>query len=80
MYKNVFKAVSQIMGVPVETLNEKSSQYTVGYWDSLKQMNLILSIEEEFSVSLSDEEIMKISSIKDIIKLLKEKGVPDEKL
>ena len=80
MYKNVFKAVSQIIDVPVETLNEKSSQYTVGYWDSLKQMNLILSLEEEFSVSLSDEEIMKISSIKDIIKLLKEKGVPDEKL
>jgi acyl carrier protein len=43
-------------------------------------MNLILSLEEEFSVSFSDEEIMKISSIKDIIRLLKEKGVPDEKL
>ncbi len=80
MYKNVFKAVSQIMGVPVETLNEKSSQYTVGYWDSLKHMNLILSLEEEFKVSFSDEEITKISNIKNIVELLKGKGVTDEKL
>ncbi len=80
MYGKVLNVVSHIIGVPVETLSEKSSQETVAYWDSLKHMNLILSLEEEFSVSLSDEEIMKISSIKDIIKLLKEKGVPDEKI
>ncbi len=80
MYEKVLNIVSHIIGVPVEPLNEESSQYTVEYWDSLKHMNLILSLEEEFSVSLSDEEIMEISSIKDIIKLLKEKGVPDEKI
>ncbi len=78
MYEKVLNVVSNIIGVPVETLSEKSSRETASYWDSLKHMNLILSLEEEFSVSLSDEEIMKISSIKDIIKLLKEKGVPDE--
>ncbi len=78
MYGKVLNVVSNIIGVPVETLSEKSSQGTVAYWDSLKHMSLILSLEEGFSVSLSDEEIMKISSIKDIIKLLKEKGVPDE--
>ncbi len=80
MYGKVLNVVSHIIGVPVETLSEKSSQETVAYWDSLKHMNLILSLEEEFSVSLSDEEIMEISSIEDIIKLLKKKGVPDEKL
>ena len=80
MYGKVLNVVGHIIGVPVETLSEKSSQETVAYWDSLKHMSLILSLEEEFSVSLSDEEIMKISSIKDIIKLLKEKGVPDEKI
>ncbi len=80
MYRKVINIVSHIIDVPVETLSEESSQGTVAYWDSLKHMNLILSLEEEFSVSLSDEEIMNISSIKDIIMLLKEKGVPEEKM
>lgn len=80
MYKKVFNVVSNIIDVPVESLNEESSQETVPYWDSLKHISIILAIEEEFNISFLDEEIFKISCIKDIIAQLKEKGLPDEDL
>ncbi len=77
MYKKVFNVVSQIIGVSVESLNEESSRGTVEYWDSLKHMNIILALEEEFNISFSDEEITKINSIHDIINVFKKKGVLD---
>ncbi len=71
MIDEVLKVISSIIGVPVETLSEKSSQETVAYWDSLKHMNLILSLEEEFKVAFSDKEIMKMRNVKSILETLK---------
>lgn len=73
MKDRVLKVVSQVMNVPVEKLNEESSPDTIENWDSLKHMNLILSLEEEFNVSFSDEEITEMLSIKLIIEALKMK-------
>ena len=59
----------------MEQLNEDSSPDTVENWDSLKHMNLILALEEEFNITFSDEEIVEMLSVKIIVKTLKEKGV-----
>ena len=75
MYEKLYTVFSRILGVSVKTLNEESSQDTVEYWDSFKHMNLILAIEEEFNLTFSDQEIMSIKKIKDIRKLLQEKGI-----
>lgn len=71
MYEKVINIVSQIIGVAAENLNEESSPENVSYWDSLKHMNLILSLEEEFQVTFSDEEIMEMKNVKSIIETLK---------
>ena len=39
-------------------------------WDSLKMLNLILAIEEEFDFSFSSDEMEQLSSIEDIYKIL----------
>lgn len=39
-------------------------------WDSLKMLNLILAIEEEFDVSFSSEDIERLASIEDICQIL----------
>lgn len=80
MYEKLFHVASQIIGVSTKELNENSSQKTVAFWDSLKHMNLILALEEEFDITFSDEEITKIGSMKDIIVLLKSKGIPEVSL
>ena len=76
MKDRVLKIVSQVMDVPLQELNEDSSPDSVENWDSLKHMNLILAMEEEFNISFSDEEIVEMLSVEIIFKTLKAKGLP----
>ncbi len=65
--ERVLRAVSQIMGVPAATLTDASSPDSVDAWDSLRHMNLVLALEEEFGVKFSDEQIMTMSSVERIV-------------
>lgn len=58
------------MEVNINELDEYSSAKNVENWDSLRHMNLIVSIEEEFDVELTDDQIVTITSYKDIISIL----------
>ena len=65
--KNIMSAVFEI---PEEQIKDNSSPDTIGSWDSLKHMNLIIALEEEFKVEFTDNEIiemMNYSLIKSII-------------
>jgi len=42
-------------------------------WDSLRHMNLVLALEEEFSVSFTDEEITDMLSLDLIVEVLSHK-------
>ena len=42
-------------------------------WDSLAHINLFMAIEEEFNIKFTPEEIMKTTTIKDILKLIESK-------
>jgi acyl carrier protein len=67
----ILKVMSLVFEVPVETLNEDSSSDTIGSWDSLKHLNLILALEEEFNVEIPDEEVGNLMNYK-LIKLVVE--------
>lgn len=67
----LFVVISQVMNVPIEEVNEDSSPNTIGEWDSLMHMNLILALEEEFKVQFSDEDIVNMTSVKFILETLK---------
>jgi acyl carrier protein len=63
----VLTVISQVLGVPVEELREDSSPATVAVWDSLKHMNLILAMEEEFGIYFSDENIRQMLNVGTIV-------------
>lgn len=54
--KNVMSAVFEI---PVDQIRDDSSPDTIGSWDSLKHMNLVVALEEEFEIEFTDDEIME---------------------
>jgi len=65
--KNVMSAVFEI---PFEEINEDTSPDNVGSWDSLKHMNLVVALEEEYDIEFIEEEIvemMNLSQIKSIV-------------
>lgn len=61
------------MNVPIKLLNEESSPDNVESWDSLKHLNLILAIEQDFGITLSDEEIIEMMNVQLILEILKNK-------
>ena len=52
--KNVMSAVFEI---PVNQIKENSSPDTIESWDSLKHMNFVVALEEEFEIEFIDDEI-----------------------
>ncbi len=54
---------SDIFGVPVDKITADSSPETIETWDSMQHLNLVLAVEEKFSLQLSPEEIEEMKSV-----------------
>ena len=54
MKERLLEIMGQIFNVPAEQLDESSTVETVENWDSLRHMNLIFTLEEEFALKLPD--------------------------
>ena len=68
METRIKKVMSEVLDVNINEINEDTSPETLEAWDSLKQMNLIVALEEEFSLEFTDEEIEDLLNFK-LIKL-----------
>jgi acyl carrier protein len=70
--ENTLKQVmATLLSVDVTAIDSKASMDTIPTWDSLRHMNLVLALEEEFRVSIPDEDAGNITSYK-LIKLVLE--------
>ena len=69
--KNVMAAV---FGIQTSDIDSNTSQDSVEEWDSLKHMNLVIALEEEFDFELTDSETVEILSFKLILEVLKDYG------
>jgi len=69
------KIMSQVFGVPVESINNDSSFDTIDDWDSITHMNLALAIEQAFDITLEPDEIIELISFELILAILKDKGI-----
>ncbi len=68
--------MADILSIGANEINDDSSMETVESWDSLKHMELIVSIEEEFQMPpLSADEIVEMTSVAKIKIVLKAKGL-----
>jgi len=56
------QVMGSILKVDPASLGPDSSNDNIETWDSLKHMNLVLALEEEFGVSIPDEEAANITS------------------
>ena len=59
----------------LDSVDKTCSQATCEKWDSMGQLNLVVELESEFDVTLEPEEIGKMNTFDDIIRILKSKGV-----
>ncbi|MET0518437.1 MAG: acyl carrier protein [Burkholderiaceae bacterium] len=64
--------MASVLEVEPASLGEDASMDNVPGWDSLKQMNLVLALEESFGVSIPDEDAANATSLKLIVLVLEE--------
>jgi acyl carrier protein len=62
MENKLKKIMSELFDIEVSEINENSSPDNIEKWDSLNQMNLIVSLEEEFNIVFTDDDIIEMVS------------------
>ena len=73
MENRIKKILGNIFNINRNLINKKTSSSNIAKWDSLKHMNLIMALEEEFNTEFTDEEIIYIMSYSRIVAVLKKK-------
>ena len=73
MEERVKQIMADIFDINPKKINKSTSMDNVAAWDSLKHINLILELEQEFRISLDTKEIESMLSFEDILKTLKMK-------
>jgi len=58
------QVMSAVFEIPVESISDDASSDNIENWDSLRHLNLILALEEEFGVSIPDEEVGNLVNYK----------------
>lgn len=65
------QVMSTILGVELSIIDENASTDNLPNWDSLRHINLVLALEQEFQIQISDDDADSIKSYK-LIKLVLE--------
>lgn len=75
--ERIKKVMAAIFGVDILLIDNDITQGSLEQWDSLRHMNLILALEEEFNVRFRDNQMDQLISLRlielNLIELLKSK-------
>ncbi|MBQ7457471.1 MAG: hypothetical protein IJS54_07710 [Desulfovibrio sp.] len=69
------KVLADVFGVRESDILPETTKEDVGSWDSLKQMDLVLSLERAYNITLDIQDIVAMQSVEAIVRVLKAKGV-----
>jgi acyl carrier protein len=67
MKNKIINIMASVFEVPVNDINEDSSPDTIENWDSLRHMNLITVLEEEFDIRFNDDQIIEMLNFEQVI-------------
>lgn len=70
---SIARIFADVFGVPVESIQPDSSPDTIETWDSLQHLNLVLALEQEFSIQFAPEEIETLLSPGKVMAVVAEK-------
>lgn len=75
MNNKLAQLLAEIFGLRVPEVQPDLTKRQVDTWDSLKQMDLVLSLEREYGIELDIPDILRMTSVAEIMAVLKGKGV-----
>lgn len=75
MNKRLISVLADVFGLRADQIVPELTKDDVGSWDSLKQMDLVTSLEREFVIVLKIPDIIRMDSVANIIDVLTDKGI-----
>jgi acyl carrier protein len=72
MENRIKKVMSDVFNIDIESIDNDSSPDNIENWDSLKHMNLIVALEEEFDIEFDDNDIENLLNFQLINLTIKE--------
>ncbi len=74
MQQRIKQIMAAVIKVDESKITEDSSPDNLEGWDSLKHMNLVVALEEEFGVEFDEDDIMNMMNFRLIEAILREKA------
>ncbi len=65
--EHVIQIVAETLNLSTSEINESSAMENLELWDSMAQVNLMMSIEQTFDLELDPEDFMKLNSVSNIV-------------
>jgi acyl carrier protein len=69
----ILATMAKVLKVPLQEISPDVSRKNFATWDSLKHMNLMLALEDEFQIEFSDREIAEIDSLAALVNCVRAK-------
>lgn len=70
MREDIRKVLASVLGLPAGKIRDDASVETLEEWDSLKQINLIMALEDKFGVQFGDDDLVRMTSLDQIAQTL----------
>ncbi len=67
--KPPFEIVAEVLKIKVEELDNHSCMGLTHNWESLNHVGIISTLEDAYSINISDDDLMKYNNMEAIIKL-----------
>ena len=73
MEQKIKNIMASVFGCNTSEIDDSTSADTLENWDSLRHMNLIVALEEEFNLNFSEDETMEMLNYKLICIVISDK-------
>ena len=72
MEDKIKEILATILEIDQSDVKNDTNPDTVSSWDSLRHMKLVFSIEDEYDIQFSDDQIIQLTDVGKIINCIKE--------
>jgi len=72
---NLEELLAELLQIPVSKVTSDLAMKDLDVWDSLKHMEVIAALEQQFELQFTFDEIVSMRSVGDIKRVLSSKGV-----
>ena len=70
--------IAETFETPAESIKPDTVREEIAAWDSLGALTLMARLDEEFDIVLSDDDLVSMQAVMDILVFLKAKGIMSE--